>query len=126
MDSTQPSRLSLPAAIEQLQRIQQLNSSREWRLVIRKTNPGGMTGHQTTDIAGLYAGIDWDAGRVVLTPAKPLTELAPEQVDAIVQSVREGFSWHACQREQKLRERITALEAEVQRLRAGRASAGTP
>lgn len=110
--------MDLDTAIEHLQRIQKLNRSRVWRLVVRKFNPGGMTAHQTTEVEGIYAGIDWEAGRVVLQPAKPLTELTPEQVEAITQSVRSGSSWHAYQREKSLRDRIEALEAEVVQLRA--------
>ncbi len=112
--------LSLETALELLQRIQAQPSSRPWRLVVRKHNPGGMTAHQTTEVQGIYAGFDWEAGRVVITPAKPLTELTPEQVDAIEKSVRQGSSWHAYQREEKLRQRIAQLEAEVVRLKEGK------
>ena len=122
MEQTTPSRLSLETAIEQLQRIENEHSYRPWRLVIRKTNPGGMSGHQTTEVQGIYVGFDHEAGRVVIQPAKPLTELSPEQVEAIQKSVREGGSWHAEQRENKLRERIAELEAEVARLHSNGAS----
>jgi hypothetical protein len=114
-----PSELSLDEVIEQLQRIKSMPGSRPWKVVIRKANYGGLTAHQTTDIQAIYAGFDWEAGRVVLQPARPLTELTPEQVGAIEKSVREGSSWHAYQRDKKLRERIAELEAEVARLRAG-------
>lgn len=118
MELPAPNRLSLEDAIERLQRIQTLHSSRPWRLVIRKSNPGGMTGHQTTEVQGVYAGIDREAGRVVIEPAKPLTELTAAEVEAIQRSVREGSSWHAYQREKKWRERIAALEAELDQLRS--------
>jgi hypothetical protein len=88
-----------------------MGSSRPWRLVIRKHNPGGMSGHGTTEVQSIAAGFDWEAGRVVITPAKPLTELSPEQIAAIEKSVREGGSWHAYQAQVRLRDRIKELEA---------------
>lgn len=48
-------------------------------------------------IIGAHAGFDWDSGRVLLTPAQPVVALTPEQVEAIVKSVRSGQSWHAYQ-----------------------------
>lgn len=113
--------LSLEDAIAQLQRIQTLHASRPWRLVVRKTNPGGLSCHQTTEVRSIHAGFDWEAGRVVIEPVMPLTELTTDQVDAIRQSVRAGASWHAGQRERKMRDRIAELEAENARLRANRA-----
>lgn len=107
---------TLEAAIEHLQRIQSMNSSRPWRLVIRKHNPGGMSGHGTTEVESIAAGFDWEAGRVVIHPAKPLTELTPEQVAAIEKSVREGSSWHAYEAQKKLRERAMKAEARVAEL----------
>lgn len=104
--------LSIDQAIEQLQRIRDIRGGhREFRLVIRKHNPGGLTAHQTTDVVGLATGFDWEAGQVVLTPARPLTELSPEQVNDIQKSVRAGGSWHAYESQKK-------LCAEIERLKA--------
>jgi hypothetical protein len=108
-------RYSLDAAIEHLLRIKQMGGSREWHLVVRKTNPGGLTAHQTTEVKAIYAGFDWEAGKVVIEPARPLTELSPEQVEAIQKSVRAGGSWHAYEREKKLRARIAELEAKLKK-----------
>lgn len=113
-------KFSLGAAIEHLQRIQAMDGSRPWRLVVRsKTNPGGLTAHQTTEVQAIHAGIDWQAGQVIIEPAKPLTELTLERVEAIQQSARQGASWHAYQREKRLRERIDALKEELASLRSG-------
>ena len=106
----------LDAAIEHLQRIQKMGGSRRWRLVVRKFNPGGMSGHGTTEVDSIAAGFDWEAGRVILTPARPLTELTPEQVAAIEKSVRAGGSWHAYEAQKKLRERALKAEARVAEL----------
>lgn len=110
---------SLEAAIEHLQRIQSLQGHRgNWRLVIRKHNPGAMSSHQTTEVQAIAAGFDWEAGQVVIEPAKPLTELAPEQVEAITKSAREGQSWHAYQAQKKLRAEIAQMSLETGRLAA--------
>lgn len=116
---------SLDAAIEHLQRVQKVNSGRPWRVTIRKHNPGGMSGHGTTEVESIAAGFDWTAGQVVIYPAKPLTELTPEQVEAIEKSVRAGGSWHAYEAQKKLRERALKAEARVAELEQQLASGVT-
>lgn len=111
--------MPLNVALERLRAIRDCTLGREMRLAIRKSNPGGMSGHQTTDVVSLHAGIDWEGGRVIITPAAPLTELTQEQVDAIMTSVRKGSSWHAYQREEKLRARIKDLKAKLAALKQG-------
>jgi len=111
----------LEAAMEHFQRaLQYASPSRPLRLVIRKHNPGGMSGHGTTEVESIAVGFDWEAGRVILTPAKPLTkpltELTPEQVQAIEKSVRQGGSWHAYEAQKRLRERALKAEARVAEL----------
>ena len=64
-------------------------------------------------IIGAHAGFDWDSGRVLLTPAQPVVALTPEQVEAIVKSVRSGQSWHAYQTYKTLRQRCRDLEAQI-------------
>ena len=117
-DSPPIPHLSLESALGILQQVQEFQGSRQWRMVVRTFNPGGLSAHQTTEVQGFYAGMDWEAGMVVIEPSQPLTALNPEQVEAISKSVREGSSWHAYQRDRVLRERITALEKEVATLRA--------
>lgn len=107
----------LAAGIEKLQGFLDRHDSDRTRLVIRKFNPGGMTGHQTTNVTGIFAGFDHESRRVIFEPERPLTELSPEQVEAIVKSVREGHSWHAYERDKRLQARIAGLEAEVAELR---------
>ena len=108
--------MPLNVALEQLRTIRDRSLGREMRLTIRKSNPGGLSGHQTTDVVSLHRGIDWEGGQVIITPAAPLTELTQEQVDAIMTSVRKGGSWHAYQREEKLRARIKELEDRIEGL----------
>lgn len=111
--STHKTGISLALGLEQLNAIADSRGTDGLRLVIRKFNPGAMTGHQTTEVHGIFAGFDHEQGRVIFEPAQPLTELSPDEVAAIMKSVREGHSWHAYERDRKTRERITALEAEV-------------
>lgn len=113
---------SLEQALAQLQSFKHSQGARACRLVVRKFNPGGMTGHQTVEVERLDAGFDWEAGRIIITPARPLTELSSEDVEAIRKSVREGTSWHAYQREKALRDRIAALEKELANAQAAAAS----
>ena len=115
-DSGNDHGLLVATAIESMQRWMKF-SSREHRLAIRITNPGGLTAHQSVDVSGLQQGFDWEAGQIVMVPAEPLTLLTADDVLAITKSVRAGSSWHAYERERKLRDRITALEAEVAALR---------
>lgn len=103
---------TLDAALDHLQRIKAM-PSRSRRLVIRKFNPGGMTGHQTVEVDSIHAGFDWEAGKVVITPAEPMTVLTPEQVADITKSVRAGGSWHAYEARKSLRERALKAEASA-------------
>lgn len=103
----------LQVAIEHLQRIRELNTSRDVRLTIAVRNIGGLAAHQTVEVSGIHCGFDWTAGQAIVEPVRPLTCLTPEQVEEITKSVRAGTSWHAYEREKKLHARIKALEAEV-------------
>jgi hypothetical protein len=108
---------SLDAALDHFQRIKTLNPSRDWRLTVSVRNVGGLTAHQTVEVKSIGAGFDWTAGQVLIEPARPLTWLTPEQVEDITKSVRAGGSWHAYEREKKLRAKIASLEAEAAALR---------
>jgi hypothetical protein len=89
-------------------------SHRDHRLTIRISNPGGLTAHQTVDAAAIHGGFDWEAGQLVIEPAKPLTWLTPEDVAAIHESMKKGQSWHAYQREKHHCERLSeALGVKV-------------
>lgn len=108
--------LTVDEAIKLLGRFQAANRNRALRLVVRRENPGALSGQQTTDVSALAMGIDWEAGTVIVEPAKPLTELSPEDLQAIRKSVAKGTSWHTYQQTKKLHERIAPLEAEVREL----------
>lgn len=81
-------------------------------------NPGTIGTTPNVAIIGMQAGIDWDNGLVLLKPARQLTALTQEQVDAIMVSARKGQSWHAYEAQKRLRERVRELEAERDMFRA--------
>ena len=114
--------VSVEQAIALLQRSHDL-LRRPLRLTIRKCNPGGLTAHQTVDVKGIHPGIDWEGSQVVIEPVRPLTELTPEQVEAVMQSVRMGSSWQAyenvvlkqqVEREKKYRAKFKELADAVE------------
>ena len=75
-------------------------------MCVKAFNPGGMTAHQTVDVEALYTGIDWDAGKLIMQPARPLTWLRPEDIQAVHQSVKAGQSWHAYQADNRRLEQL--------------------
>jgi hypothetical protein len=106
-------RLLADTAMAFIQRAQSL-SAHDWRLTVAINNPGGLTAHQTVEVERMDQGFDWTAGQIILQPAMPLSRLSPEEVAAVMQSVRQGQSWHAYEREKKLRARIKELEARIE------------
>lgn len=87
------------------------------RLTVRLHSPGGLAGTPTVDVIGIHVGIDWDSSKVILHTEQQLTALTPEQVEAILKSVRTGQSWHALERERELRLRLEAATSEHDILR---------
>lgn len=95
-----------------LQRIHSLNT-RDLDVVIVVTQPGALGGTPSVPLLSVDAGIDWNAGKLMLTPAQPLSPLSAEEKLALVESVRKGQSWHAYQQYKRLTGRIAALEAQL-------------
>lgn len=113
-DEPRPGTFPLQAAIEQLERIAARPPRPAMRLVVRISNPGGLSGHQTVDATAIHAGFDWEAGRVVIETAKPLCAVTQEDLQAIRKSVAAGQSWHAYQVEKRRLEQLaTALGVPV-------------
>lgn len=98
--------------------IQRHRFTRQTCVCIVVSQPGSIGGTPTVDIERIQAGFDWDNGRLMLYPAKPLTALTETQIRAIEESARKGQSWHAYEAQKRLRRRITDLEKEVAGLRA--------
>ena len=109
-------RVTVARATEILAHIQDYRRD-QTTLAVEVFSPGSIGGTPRAYIVGMQAGFDWDNGVVLLKPSSPLTALTPEQVEAIMESAREGQSWHAYQAQKKLREQIRGLEDERDRFR---------
>jgi hypothetical protein len=98
-----------------IDRITTYKGRSEPRVVIEVHEPGSIGGTPFVEVEQVYSGIDWNAGKVLLKPAQPLTKLTREEVDAISKSVAEGQSWHAYQ---QYKEHKTVADAASELLRA--------
>lgn len=107
-------------ALQHLERALRFAGSRrdKLELAVAVWAPGTLGGSPRVGVTSLEVGFDWDAGYVLVRTERELCALGADERDAIVQSVRQGQSWHAYQAQKKLRARIAELEAEVAALRA--------
>ncbi|WP_318651907.1 hypothetical protein [Escherichia fergusonii] len=80
-------------------------------IVVHSTGHIGST--PSVGVQSIQAGFDWDAGKVLIFPAQPLTTLTPEQISDITESVRKGQSWHAYQAYKKHKEQLEKLSIEL-------------
>ena len=104
--------MKLTVLIEAMQSI--LSTHGDAEVLVCVQSQGELRGHTpAVAVTEAHAGFDWDRGRVLLSPERPLIALSAEQVDAIVKSLRRGQSWHAYQTQKSLRNRIRILEAQV-------------
>jgi hypothetical protein len=122
MSEAAAKRLSASDALAIIERAQKVHPGQEWRLTVAINNPGGLSAHQTVEVEAMYSGFDWTAGQIIVRPTQPVSMLTPEQVAAVVESVRKGNSWHAYQRDRKSHARIKELEEELRGLRASLAA----
>ncbi len=83
------------------------------RLVVEVYRPGSIGGTPCVEVAGVFAGFDWDSGKFILKTDEKLTTLTPEQVAEIHESAMGGQSWHAYQTYKKQADRIKELEAQL-------------
>ena len=106
--------MELQQAIEQLQRFESLRSrANKLHLFVPIFSPGAIGGTPRVKVQAMQAGIDWDAGAVLLSTEKPLTTLSPEDVAAIRESVKKGHSWHAQKELDAMSKRIQELETAL-------------
>lgn len=85
------------------------NMEREVHIVVHR--PGNVGGTPTVPAIGATMGFDWDNRKLLIFTEKPLTELTPEQVEAVNESVKKGQSWHAFEAYKKHRNEMIILEA---------------
>ncbi|EJI1696017.1 hypothetical protein NC811_000012 [Shigella sonnei] len=86
---------------------------RDMDVTIVVHSPGRIGSTPSVEVQSIQAGFDWDAGKVMIFPAQPLTTLTPEQVADITDSVRKGQSWHAYQEYKKHKEQLEKLSIEL-------------
>lgn len=85
----------------------------ELELVVPVYQPGSIGPQPSVPVDRIHAGIDWDAGFAFAVPETEVSTLSADEREAILESARQGQSWHAYRREQKLRDRIATLEARL-------------
>ncbi|RZN17095.1 hypothetical protein [Escherichia sp. E14S1] len=86
---------------------------RDMDMAIVIHSPGSIGSTPSVEVQSIQAGFDWDAGKVLIFPAQPLTTLTPEQISDITESVRKGQSWHAYQAYKKHKEQLEKLSIEL-------------
>ncbi|CTW59365.1 hypothetical protein AC35_5237 [Escherichia coli 3-475-03_S3_C2] len=86
---------------------------RDMDVTIVVHSPGRIGSTPSVEVQSVRAGFDWDAGKVMIFPAQPLTTLTPEQITDITDSVRKGQSWHAYQEYKKHKEQLEKLSIEL-------------
>lgn len=86
---------------------------RDMDVTIVVHSPGRIGSTPSVEVQSIHAGFDWDAGKVLILPAQPLTTLTPEQIADITESVRKGQSWHAYQEYKKHKEQLEKLSIEL-------------
>jgi hypothetical protein len=113
--------MDLDTAIASLQRVREADGrgsrgSRELKIVVH--SPGGLGATPGVPVAAFNAGIDWDQGSILVTPALPLSALTPETVQAISESARRGQSWHTYESQRVLRDQMANERGRLATLRA--------
>ncbi|HBE3267845.1 hypothetical protein [Escherichia coli] len=86
---------------------------RDMDVMIVVHSPGRIGSTPSVEVQSIQVGFDWDAGKVLIFPAQPLTTLTPEQITDITDSVRKGQSWHAYQEYKKHKEQLGKLSIEL-------------
>ncbi|MFL7123840.1 hypothetical protein IXX21_14775 [Escherichia coli] len=89
------------------------NHRRDMDVTIVVHSPGSIGSTPSVEVQSIHAGFDWDSGKVLISPAQPLTTLTPEQISDITESVRKGQSWHAYQAYKKHKEQLEKLSIEL-------------
>lgn len=93
---------------------------RPTKLVIVIQRPGSIGGTPCVELEGVHEGFDWDSGKLMFYPAKPLTALTPEQLEEIRESVKIGQSWHGNEAYRALRQKCDSFRVDAERHRFGR------
>lgn len=87
-------------------------------------SPGSIGPSPSVGIKSAVCGFDWDNGTLLIHTDEPLTQLSPEDVKAIRESISKGTSWHAYQAHKKQADCIKALEAELAEIKGAKTLKG--
>ncbi len=90
-------------------------ASLENSLAVEVFAPGRIGGTPCVPVRAISLGFDWDHGKVLLRPEVALTELKPEDLEAIRASVKQAQSWHTWQVLKRQKERYEAKIAQLER-----------
>ena len=83
---------------------------------VRVCSPGSIGPTPAVMVKSLFAGFDWDHGRLILETDHQLTRLSEQEVADIHKSAKDGQSWHAFQSHKRQAETIRRLEDELEML----------
>lgn len=121
MSNHTPEAMTAAQALDHLERIKAVTPRKmDAVLSVEVYAPGTVGGSPTVPVIGLGLGLDWDSGKLIIRPEKPLTQLTLEQVEAIGKSVREGNSWHAYERYKQHKAREKELVDQLATITAQR------
>uniref|UniRef100_A0AAU6W2I7 Uncharacterized protein n=1 Tax=Pseudomonas phage Touem01 TaxID=3138548 RepID=A0AAU6W2I7_9VIRU len=104
--------MDLTTALHVMQHSVTEDQRRPMKLVVVVHSPGLIGGTPCVEIEHIAAGFDWDSGKLMFTPATPLTKLSPEDVEAIRESVAKGQSWHAYEAHKAMCAKLKAAECQ--------------
>lgn len=84
--------MDLKSTIDYLNHYLEEDERRPITFAVEVFRPGSIGGTPCVEIKRIRAGFDWDQGKMLLTPAQPLTTLTPEDVEAIRQDIKKAQS----------------------------------
>lgn len=117
--------MNLDIFIERLLRIKQLAGNKEHIVGVVTESSYTIGGRKTVAIKDVQAGFDWEHGKILLMPQDTLTALSVEDVSAIVESKKNGQSWHSYQQHKKHEDVKRQLEKRVLDLESALAATRT-
>jgi hypothetical protein len=104
--------IDLKTALHVIQQCLSEDERRPMKLAIVVQSQGSIGGTPCVEVDSMQAGFDWDAGKLMIYPAQPLSQLSPEEVAAISESVSKGQSWHAYQAYKAQQEKLKSVQVQ--------------
>lgn len=104
--------IDFKTALHVMQQCAKEDERRPMTLAVVIQSQGSIGGTPCVEVGNIQAGFDWDAGKLMIYPARPLTQLSQEDVAAIRKSVSKGQSWHAYQAYKAQQEKLKAMQIQ--------------